>query len=159
MKVRDLGQIRRRRAITIGLICVAWFVVTVDDWGRDLTGYSAAITDGSDDAALRPLHRPERVRSLVVAAEWAGRRILDWEYIGTASGDGNTTLVKFVRTHRLLRIRDDILVRIEDRGNERVITAESISRFHMGDLGRNPRNLKRVMAEMRDVLGGAQEIP
>ena len=158
MKVRDLGQIRRRRAITIAVLFLAWFVLTVDDWGRDLTGYSATIADGASDPALRPLRRPETTRSLVVAAEWAGRRILDWEYIGTAGGDGNTTFVTFVRTHRLLRIRDDIRVRIEDRGNERVITGESTSRFHMGDLGRNPRNLKRWMAELRDVLGGARGI-
>jgi hypothetical protein len=64
--------------------------------------------------------------------------------------------ILFVRTHRLLRLRDDIVIRIEDLGERRQITGVSRSRFDaVGDLGGNPRNLRRFLIEFRDVLDGA----
>ena len=84
-------------------------------------------------------------------SHFAGSNI---EIVGEAS-DGDSTLVMFVRTSRLFRFKDDITMRIEDQGRERVVTGESRSRVGKGDLGQNPRNLRRLMTELRAVLDGA----
>jgi uncharacterized protein (DUF1499 family) len=60
--------------------------------------------------------------------------------------------LKFVRTHRLLRIRDDLTVRIEVKGRKQTIETHSAARLGIGDLGRNPRNIRRLYSELEDVL-------
>ena len=127
--------------------------LTVDDWGRDLTSHSAEISTVAVDDSLRPLTSIRSTDDVAEAVRWAARRIRNWEDIGEAE-DGAATLLLFVRTHRLLRIKDDVTIRIEDRDGRRVVTGESISRLAIGDLGRNPRNLRRLLAELRAVLDG-----
>lgn len=135
------------------VVAVAFFVLYIDDWGRDFTSNHAEISDLSLDETLRPLTSQRSAEDLVLAVKWAARRIRNWEYIGDAE-DGKATMIIFVRTHRLLRFKDDITIRVEDRGTERVITGESRSRLGLGDLGRNPRNLRRILDELRSILAG-----
>jgi hypothetical protein len=152
-----LTQRNQRRLIWSGVVLallVFFFFFYVDDWGRDFTNNYAVISEFSADPELRPLNSDRPSSELVEAITGAARRIRNWEYAGEAS-DGEATLVMFVRTSRLFRFKDDITMRIEDRGRERVVTGESRSRIGKGDLGQNPRNLRRVMAELRAVLDGA----
>jgi len=146
----------RRWLAVAGALAViaAALIVHIDDWTRDFVSYEAVIAADSGDSRLAPLVSDRPADDLALALRWAAFRIPDWELVGEST-DGNTTLVLFVRTKRLLRLKDDIAIRIEDRGGRRVVTGESRSRLHIGDLGRNPRNLHRILTELRSVLEGA----
>jgi uncharacterized protein (DUF1499 family) len=148
---------RRRRIIRLivsAAALVVFLVVYIDDWGRDFRSYEAAISTDSADPTLRPLSTTRSKEEMLEAVRWAARRIRNWEYTGDID-DGSSTMLTFVRTNRLLRLRDDIMVRVEDRGDRRVVTGASRSRLEIGDLGRNPRNLRRLLFELRSVLRGA----
>ena len=139
--------------LTVGaVVLVAWLVLQINDWSRDLTGYRAQTSPTASDPLLRPLERPESARELVQAIKAAALRVRNVEYVGETS-DKNTTLVLFVQTHRLLRIKDDIVMRVEDRGSLRIVGGAAESRLHLGDLGRTPRSLRRLRAELLEVLG------
>ena len=58
----------------------------------------------------------------------------------------------FERTGRLWQVKDDIVLRLEERGAGCRLTGESRSRIEFGDLGQNPRNLRRILAELAVVL-------
>jgi len=131
----------------------AFVVLSVDDWGRDLTAHRAEISALSADPTLRPLSSSRPRADVVEAVRWAGRRIRNWEHRGEVE-NGDETLILFVRTNRLLRIKDDITIRVKDRGDRREVSGESVSRLPVGDLGRNPRNLRRLLVELRAVLEG-----
>jgi hypothetical protein len=157
MERAGTGNRGRRWAIWAGVALIAWLVLTIDDWGRDFVASHAEIAEDSREG-LEPLVSQRPSRQLEQAVRWAARRIGNWKLVGTA-GDGPTRSLLFVRTNRLLRTKDDIVVNIEDRGPERVVTATSTSRLHVGDLGRNTRNLRRLLGELRDVLDGAARNP
>lgn len=152
---RSHRSYRRWFAVAAALaVIVAALVVHIDDWSRDFVAYEAVIAADADDPRLLPLVSDRPADDLALALRWAAHRIPDWELVGE-TGDGEKTVVLFVRTKRLLRLKDDIAMRIEDRGDRRVVTGESRSRLHIGDLGRNPRNLRRILTELRAVLEGA----
>jgi hypothetical protein len=154
--MRLTQRIRKRLAwggVVLALL-VFFFFFYVDDWSRDFMNNYAVISEFSADPELRPLISDRTSAELVEALTGGARRIRNWEYAGEAS-DGDSTLVMFVRTSRLFRFKDDITMRIEDQGRERVVTGESRSRVGKGDLGQNPRNLRRLMTELRAVLDGA----
>ena len=148
---------RRRNRIRLGLAAAAGAALLfwhTDDWSRDFTAHEAEIALYAEDPRLQPLYSTRPTVELIEAIRRAGLRIGNWEHIGESS-DGESTQVLFVRTHRLLRFKDDITMRIEDLGDRRRVTGESRSRLAVGDLGRNPRNLRRVLRELRSVLDGA----
>ena len=148
---------RRRNRIRLGLAAVAAAVLLfwhIEDWGRDFIAHEAEIALYSEDPRLQPLYSTRPTGELVEAIRRAGLRIGNWEHVGEVV-DGDSTQVLFVRTHRLLRLKDDIRMRIDDLGDRRRVTGESRSRLAVGDLGRNPRNLRRVLRELRSVLKGA----
>jgi len=132
---------------------VGFVVLSVDDWSRDLTAHQAEISALALDDSLRPISSTRSTDDVVEAVRWAGRRIRNWEHRGEVEND-DETLVLFVRTNRLLRIKDDITIRVKNHGDRREVSGESVSRLAVGDLGRNPRNLRRLLAELRAVLEG-----
>ena len=144
---------RRRRWIpwTIATIVVLALVVAIDDPMRDFTANHAAIAEDAEDPALRPLVLDRPAAELIEATRRAARRIKNWEYIGTARIDNASTIV-FERTGRMWRLTDDIIIRVEDLGDRCRLTGESRSRIALGDLGQNPRNLRRILAELAVVL-------
>ena len=123
----------------------------IDDWSRDFTRNHAAISPEATDESLRPLASTLSTADLVEAARRAAGRIRTWEHIGDAA-EGNTTLVLFERTSRIWRFKDDIIIVIENLGTERMVSGKSASRIGIGDLGQNPRNLRRILAELAVVL-------
>jgi len=92
---------------------------------------------------------------------WAGRRIGGFQHVGDSfAGDGEATVL-FSATSPLLRLKDGVVVHIVDEGRQRIVSASSGTRnpLPIGDLGRNPRNLRRLLTELRDVLEGAARQP
>jgi hypothetical protein len=133
---------------------VVFMAVYIEDWGRDFTEYEAVLSIEQVDQALEHAFRERPVEQLVDGIKMAAGRIKNWQYVGEAA-DGNTTLVYFVRQSRLLRLRDDVILRVEDLEIRRTISGTSRARTHLGDLGRNPRNLRRLLSELTIVLDGA----
>jgi hypothetical protein len=88
---------------------------------------------------------------LIAAIRQAAGRIKDWEFVGSARLDDTVTVV-FERTGRIWRFTDDILIRVEDLGDRCRLTGESRTRTRFGDLGQNPRNLRRFLTELEIVL-------
>ena len=144
---------RNRLLIAAGLAFV-WLFFTVDDWGRDLVSHEAAIVESAEDPGLRPLTTTRTSLEMTEAVKMAARRIRNWHYVGDAT-EGNSHVLFFVRTNRLLRLKDDVTIRIEDTGPRRQVTGASVGRLAIGDLGRNPRNLRRLFDELRLVLQGS----
>ena len=137
-----------------GLAGLVFLFVYVEDWGRDWTTWEAEISAGAEDPGLRPLTSRRPPDQMVDAVKMAARRIRNWDYVGEAANE-DVTLVYFVRTNRLLRIKDDVTIRIERRSGETFVGGDARSRWHVGDLGRNPRSLRRFLAELRVVLDGS----
>jgi uncharacterized protein (DUF1499 family) len=156
--MRKPGRRKKRNPFIIpGVIAalVAFFLFGyVDDWSRDFTRNSAEISPEAEDAGLRPVVTGLSTDDAIEACLRAAGRIRTWEHIGNA-GEGNTYLILFLRTSRIWKFKDDIIIVIDDLGNERMITGKSASRLGIGDLGQNPRNLKRFLAELRAVLENA----
>jgi len=151
---------RRLRWALVGAALLAWLVLAVDDWGRDFTSDYAEVSAEAAETDLRPLASERSVRELATAVRWAARRIGGWEHTGDSFEDDAATVLLVGRSP-VLRLADDIVVRIVDRGGQRIVTASSGSRrsLWIGDLGRNPRNLRRLFAELRDVLDGSTRRP
>lgn len=144
---------RRRMWILVSAAAIAALalVVAIDDPVRDFTTNHANISETAKDPELRPREYEMAVPVLAEAVERAARRISNWEYIGTAGVEG-ATLVVFERTSRVWKLKDDVIIRIEKRGGRSRLTGESSSRTSFGDLGQNPRNLRRILAELDVVL-------
>jgi len=151
----------RARLKTTGIwaaVVIAYVLLGIDDWKRDWVEHEATVAfEASNRHVARALMELPSHPSHVSAAEWstavqwAGKRIKNLEFQGEAS-DGDTRILKFVRTHRLLRLKDDVTVRIASTGREYTIETHSAARLHVGDLGRNPRTIRRLYAELEDVV-------
>lgn len=144
---------RRRRWILPSLAAAGLLAlfVTIDDWSRDFTTNYFVMTETARDPALRPILFERPSGEVVVAVQEAALRIKNWELVGTVKMD-DTTMIAFERTSRVLRFKDDIIVRVEDLGNRCRVGGESRSRREHGDLGQNPRNLRRILSELQTVL-------
>ncbi len=144
---------RRRRWVLPSIVAVGLvgLGVTIDDWSRDFTTNYAVLTETSADPDLRPVVFERPADEVVGAIQEAADRIKNWEFIGAAQMD-NSTMVVFERTSRVWRFKDDIVLRVEDQGDRCRLGGESRSRIGYGDLGQNPRNLRRILAELRIVL-------
>jgi hypothetical protein len=142
---------RHRRGLAIAVGAIALLVWSIDDPLRDFTENHAAIAEGARDPRLRPREFDLPVPQLAGAIEQAARRIRGWEYVGDAES-GSATVLLFVHTTRVWGFVDDVTLRLEDVDGRTVVTGESRSRSELGDLGRNPRNLRRILSELELVL-------
>jgi len=146
----------------IGLaVLLLLLALRIDDWSRDFTANFAEVSaDAPGSADPAPLTSERSIPELVVAVRWAARRIGGFQYVGDSFEDDAATVL-FSVTSPLLRLKDDVVVHIVDRDGRRVVTASSGSRspLPIGDLGRNPRNLRRLYTELHDVLDGAARNP
>ena len=118
----------------------------------------AAIAAGAVDPRLEPREFALGAGKLEEAVMRAARRIRNWEYVGSA-GVGEVTLLTFVRHARLFDRAEDVLIRIEPTTAGSRLTGESCSRTTWLDLGQNARNLRRILLELDQVLGGSSPTP
>jgi uncharacterized protein (DUF1499 family) len=153
-----LDKKMKTRILAVAGSLLLFLVLYVDDWRRDFVSHEARIAADTRDPTLRPLNYPRSSAEVTAAIKMAARRIRNWRFAGEVV-DGDTTLLYFVRTNRLLRIKDDVILRVEDRGRRRVVTGESRGRLPLGDLGRNTRNLRRLRHELALVLEGSAPGP
>lgn len=141
----------------IGLLLLVVLIPTiavslqVEDWGRDLTTNSAATRKDHPDESLRPLRDPHTRPEVVAAVKAAAASLPLWELRGEEPTDTTTTLL-FTRTTKLFKFVDDVRVRVEDKGDHRLVGVGSESRLGKGDLGQNPRNIRELLAATRKEL-------
>lgn len=139
----------------------------VDDWSRDLTTNTAATSAGAADRLLQPITLTTDAEALARALGEFCRSKSAWDSSGdpldlpadsplrdiAAGGEA----IHLVRTTGVMRYRDDVWVVGEDVGEGRLrVHAESRSRVGKGDLGQNPRNLKELLAGLRERLPASE---
>lgn len=111
---------------------------------RDFTASHAQLESASSDPFLRPLHLPMTVDEVALRVErWAlsKRR---WRIVSRNRTDTGAQL-HLARRTRVMRFVDDIHVRLSAETSGTHLDAESQSRFGLGDLGQNPRNLRELV--------------
>ncbi len=150
-----------KRLKTAGIWAAALFtyvLVGIDDWGRDWAEHEATLVFEPEQRLVEqllaaPPGHPHHVSmsEWSDAVQWAGKRVKNLEFSGEAT-DGDTLILTFVRTHRLLRLKDDLTVRVTRSGSQQTIEAHSKARLAIADLGRNPKTIRRLYAELEDVL-------
>ncbi len=137
--------------LVVAFIALLFLFVAIDDPLRDFTSNHAEISEEAKDPALRPLVVDLPPESVVEAIGRATKRVRSFRLVGEV-GDAGGTSVMLERTSRIWKFVDDVTLRVEERDGRTVVTGESRSRVGKADLGQNPRNLRRILAELRIVL-------
>ena len=139
--------------LILGLV---WLFATVDDWSRDLTTNYAATSATAKNPSIHPIFSPKPPTELAALVTTAAQQLRGWELTGREEAHDVITL-RFIRTTRLMRFKDDITVHIcPIKSNYNTphyeISVESQSRVGKGDFGQNPRNLAELMDTLRGLL-------
>ncbi|QDS96473.1 hypothetical protein FF011L_52840 [Roseimaritima multifibrata] len=138
-----------RRRLILG-IALVWMSMWVFDWSRDFTENRASTDPESDTPDLRPLRTPESVEKVAEKIEQWVTEQPNWE-LQSVDATAAITKMHLTRRSRLFRFVDDVHVTIQ-RPNDRErteVSAVSQSRVGKGDLGQNPRNLKKLLGDLR----------
>lgn len=86
---------------------------------------------------------------LVDAAEQAANN-LGWELVNV---DANISIAKATDTTAWFGFKDDVLIRVTDDSNERLVDIRSKSRIGKSDLGKNAERIRSFIKELDGVLG------
>lgn len=98
---------------------------------------------------LQTLTYSQSKSQLVEASEQAVNN-LGWELVNI---DANNGIVEATDTTVWFGFKDDIVVRINDDGSERLVDIRSKSRIGKSDLGKNAERIHALIKELDDVLG------
>ena len=98
---------------------------------------------------LKPLSYKQPKAELVEAAAQAANN-LGWEMVNT---DANQGLVEATDTTTWFGFKDDVVIRIQDNGDKRVVDIRSKSRMGASDLGKNAERIRGFIKELDGVLG------
>lgn len=153
---------RRTRMTTIlmivaaiaALLLVAVLVniaLKIEDWSRDLSTNTAATAPDHQDERQRPIAStlPPSDLAKVVAA--AIEPMSHWKLEEEKLSEQGVEL-HLTRTTGLMRYVDDIHVTIQLTPTGSLLSARSASRIGKGDLGQNPRNLRELLAAVKQQL-------
>ena len=134
--------------LSIGIVGLTLLSLYVDDWKRDFTTNTASTSD-DPKAALPAYHSDLPAAELANHTISAAGELKGWHLAKLEEGQGIVTL-RFVRSTKLLRFKDDITVHIASEDGGSVLRAESKSRLGKGDLGQNPRNLRELLTAVKE---------
>ena len=123
----------------------------IDDWGRDFNTNVAETDPAAVDKLLRPLSSDAGLEEVVSTLRDVVTALPRWR-LAAEERDASSVTLRCERTTRFLRFTDDVVVRVEDRGESRRVSAVSRSRVGRGDLGQNPRNIKELFGALRENL-------
>lgn len=128
----------------------------VDDWSRDLSTNRAATSADTSDKTLRTLKLPATIEQVREAIDRFVEQQTNWSLSKTTVDDENDNenqvLIVLVRTSRLFRFADDVEVTLQTGLEGTLVDAVSQSRVGKGDLGQNPRNLRKLLDTLRDAF-------
>ena len=97
---------------------------------------------------LTTLIYSESRAELVSAVEKAAKN-LGWELVNT---DANQSIIEATDTTAWFGFKDDIVIRITDNGNERLVDIRSKSRVGSSDLGKNAARIHDFIEELDRVV-------
>lgn len=87
------------------------------------------------------------------AARATVERLPRWTFVAQGKGPGGTEIQAVSRT-RLLRLEDDVTIRIRREGGRTRVSVKSKSRSGSADFGQNARNIQLFLAELdRELFG------
>lgn len=98
---------------------------------------------------LKTLNYSQPKAELLSAATQAAKN-LGWEMVNT---DVNTGIIEATDTTAWFGFKDDVIIRVNDEGDERVLDIRSKSRVGMSDLGKNAERIRGFIEEFDKVLG------
>ena len=97
---------------------------------------------------LKTLSYSESKAELVSAVEQVAKN-LGWELVNTDTSEG---IVEATDTTAWFGFKDDVIVRINDNGSERLIDIRSKSRVGGSDLGKNAERIHDFIEELDSIL-------
>ncbi|WP_201557992.1 DUF1499 domain-containing protein [Psychrobacter sp. 72-O-c] len=97
---------------------------------------------------LRTLSYPQPKAELVAAVEQAVKN-LGWELVNADASKGS---VEATDTTMWFGFKDDVVVRVNDEGSERLVDIRSKSRIGGSDLGKNAERIHTLIEELNAVL-------
>ena len=114
--------------------------------------YSGIETAEQQRNAYPDLQTLRYTQSKAVLMEASGQAVnnLGWERV---SSDSNTSLVEATDSTMWFGFKDDVVVRITDNGNERLLDVRSKSRVGGSDLGKNAERIRDFIEALDAVLG------
>ncbi len=89
-------------------------------------------------------------KAVLVAAIEQTAQNLNWNLVNT---DPNTGLIEATDSTLWFGFKDDVVVRVEDKGSERLVDIRSKSRIGSSDLGKNAERIGTFIKELNKVLG------
>ena len=92
------------------------------------------------------------------AARQTVERLPRWTFVAQGKGPGGTEIQAVART-RVLRLEDEITIRIRREGGRTRVAVRSKSRTGSADFGQNARNIRLFLTELDRELFGAREAP
>ncbi|MCG3882279.1 DUF1499 domain-containing protein [Psychrobacter sp. Ps3] len=98
---------------------------------------------------LQTLQYSQPKSELVAAVEQVANN-LGWELVNI---DANAGIVEATDTTTWFGFKDDVVVRVTDDGNERLVDIRSKSRIGKSDLGKNAERIRSFIKELDGVLG------
>ncbi len=136
-------------ALAVTVLWIGGILWRIDDWSRDWSQNHASISPTATDSELQsPVYSDAPATVADRVNEWV-RTQSRWT-VESTSESGGTIVMHLIRRTPLFRFTDDIRVRLEAHDAGTQLSAESQSRVGKGDLGQNPRNLKELIAGLRE---------
>lgn len=98
---------------------------------------------------LQTLRYSQSKAELIGAVEQASKN-LGWDLVNS---DAKVGLIEATDSTMWFGFKDDIVVRITDNGNERLLDVRSKSRIGKSDLGKNAQRIESFIQELNRILG------
>ncbi|TXD96074.1 DUF1499 domain-containing protein [Psychrobacter frigidicola] len=111
-------------------------------------GSETAEQQGQAYPELKTLSYPQPKAELITAIEQAAKN-LDWELVNTNANEG---LIEATDTTAWFGFKDDVVIRINDKGDARLVDIRSKSRVGASDLGKNAERIGTFIKELNIVL-------
>lgn len=112
-------------------------------------GETSAVQQRQAYPDIKTLNYTQPKAELVAAAAQAAKN-LGWEMANT---DADKGLVEATDTTTWFGFKDDVVVRINDEGDKRIVDIRSKSRMGASDLGKNAERIRGFIKELNEVLG------
>jgi uncharacterized protein (DUF1499 family) len=138
---------------TIGIVAVlitVWILSYIEDWSRDLSINVAETTVDAKDERLRTWHTAKSLADLDAKLQQIATYNSLWSYDKSESPEPTTRKIYLVRTTKIMRFKDDIIVTLRRGEDETIVDVYSKSRVGKGDLGQNPRNIRDLLNYLRN---------
>lgn len=98
---------------------------------------------------LQTLQYSQSKAALIAAVEQAANN-LGWNLVNSDAKDG---LIEATDSTMWFGFKDDIVVRVEDTGDKRLVDIRSKSRMGKSDMGKNAERIRHFTQELEAVLG------